>query len=311
LTFIAGFAFFNEVYVARLLPVWVYETAALFWPLVLLYFFLFPNGKPAPRRALWILAPILLMHAILQIAGFLLIVFPNPAAQSAFENVVGLVQALIIFAFLFILGCQIYRYRRVSTREEKQQTKWFIFGLVFFIGLSGLSEAFGSANPYADEIGLLIFVFLPISIGIAILRYRLFDIDILIRRTLIYSVLTVWLALFYLGAVIVLQQLFRAFTGAGDDVAIIISTLGIAALFNPLRHRVQDVIDQRFYRRKYDVQYVLAKFAKTARDEVELEKLTDELLNVVNDTMQPTHASLWLTASIDNATPRQTSGGAR
>jgi hypothetical protein len=299
LTFIAGFAFFNEVYTARLLPVWMYEVGALFWPLVLLYFFLFPNGTPVPRRALWILAPILLIHSVFQTAGFILIVFPNAAAHSEFEYIVGPLQALIIFAFLFILGSQIYRYRRVSTPEEKQQTKWFLYGFVFFIGLSTLSEAFGNANPFADEIGLLIFVFLPLSIGIAILRYRLFDIDIIIRRTLIYSIITAMLALFYFGSVVVLQQILRPLIGAESDLAIIISTLAIAALFNPLRHRVQDTIDHRFYRRKYDAQQVLARFAATARDEVELEKLTGELLNVVNETMQPTSASLWLKKTDD------------
>ena len=138
------------------------------------------------------------------------------------------------------------------------------------------------------------YVLLPLSIGIAILRYRLWDIDIIIRRTLIYSIITAILALFYFGAVIVLQQFFRSLTGAGDDLAIIVSTLAIAALFNPLRNRVQSSIDHRFYRSKYDAQQVLARFAQTARDEVELEKLTYELLRVVDETMQPSSVSLWL-----------------
>jgi len=135
---------------------------------------------------------------------------------------------------------------------------------------------------------------IPIAHGISILRYRLFDIDIIIRRMLIYSTITAMLALFYFGSVLVLQQILRPLIGAESDLAIIISTLAIAALFNPLRHRVQDTIDHRFYRRKYDAQKVLERFGVTARDEVELEKLTSELLNVVNETMQPTSASLWL-----------------
>jgi hypothetical protein len=133
----------------------------------------------------------------------------------------------------------------------------------------------------------------------------LWDIDIIIRRTMIYSIITATLGLVYFSAVIVLQQIFRSLTGAGDDLAIIVSTLAIAALFNPLRHRVQDIIDHRFYRRKYDAHQVLARFAATARDEVELEKLTGELLNVVNETMQPTSVSLWLKKTSDNGEMRK------
>jgi hypothetical protein len=139
-----------------------------------------------------------------------------------------------------------------------------------------------------------VLVIFPVSIGLAILRYRLWDIDFIIRRTLIYAVLTVLLAFFYLSGVVILQFFMRMLTGAGGDVAIIISTLGIAALFSPLRHRVQHAIDHRYYRGNYDAQRVLARFSETVRDEVELEKLTRALLDVVDETMKPTHLSLWL-----------------
>ena len=146
--------------------------------------------------------------------------------------------------------------------------------------------------------------FLPVmgvSLGIAVLRYRLFDIDIIIRRTLIYAVLTAMLALVYFGSVVLLQQFFRSLTGASQsEIATIISTLAIAALFNPLRHRVQGAIDLRFYRNKYDAQQVLARFAQAARDEVKLEKLTGELLNVVQDTMQPASVGLWMKQTKNN-----------
>ena len=146
---------------------------------------------------------------------------------------------------------------------------------------------------------------LPLCLAIAITRYRLFDIDLIIRRTLIYSLVTAALALVYFGGVILLQQLFRSLTGAGDDLAIILSTLTIAALFNPLRRRIQDVIDHRFYRRKYDAQQVLAGFAKTARDETDLGKLVQGLANVVDDTMRPESVSVWLKRDASGTRPLQ------
>jgi hypothetical protein len=134
----------------------------------------------------------------------------------------------------------------------------------------------------------------PLFLTLAILRSRLWDIDIIIRKTATYSVLTGLLALVYFGSVLVLQAVFSTLGGQRSEGVIVISTLAIAALFLPLRRRIQDAIDRRFYRRKYDAQKVLAQFAATARDETDLEKLTARLIEVVNATMQPAHVSLWL-----------------
>ena len=136
---------------------------------------------------------------------------------------------------------------------------------------------------------------LPLAIGVSIFRYRLYDIDIIINRTLVYGAVTVMLALIYVGSVVLLQQLFRTLVGQGNNqLAVVASTLAVAALFQPLRRRSQAIVDRRFYRRKYDAARTLQTFSARIRDEVDLDTLTGDLLAVVEETMQPAHVSLWL-----------------
>jgi hypothetical protein len=191
----------------------------------------------------------------------------------------------------------------------RQQIKWFVsvFAVLIVIFLFLMPRFLESESGLLDTssysvLGLFILlyqlVFIPIApffaVGNAILRHRLYDIDIIIRRTLIYSVLTGILAVIYFGGIIVTQQVFQSATGDVPDIAIVISTLLIAALFTPVRRRVQDTIDRRLYRRKYDVEQTLAAFQRNLRDEVDMETLKANLVGVVSDTMQPAKIALWV-----------------
>ena len=238
-----------------------------------------------------------------------------PAVQS---TLVG--SALIWLATLWVLvsamPAQIYRYRRVSTPLQRQQTKLVVFGIaVFLVGSAGSWLVAGYLLPtlvpaavpapgtgarllydfFGAELQVLPTLALPLTLGVAILRYRLWDIDVIVRRTLIYSIITALLALAYLGSVVVLQNTFGTLTGQRESPLVtVLSTLVIAALFAPLRGRVQAFIDRRFFRRKYDAARTLAAFGATLRDEVELDALSEQLLGVVDETMQPDSATLWI-----------------
>jgi hypothetical protein len=201
----------------------------------------------------------------------------------------------------------VLRYRR-SRGEERQQIKWIAFaasfvGLLYLIAMvcafifpSG--SWFQAGSPlWLDLLGyaaLISFTLVPIAVGFAVLRYRLYEIDIIINRTLVYGLLTVSLALVYFGGVTGLQRLLAPAVGQDGQLAIVASTLAIAALFNPLRRRIQELVDRRFYRRKYDARKTLEEFGAKLRDETDLEALNGELLAVVRETVQPEHVSVWL-----------------
>jgi hypothetical protein len=181
---------------------------------------------------------------------------------------------------------------------ERQQIKWLAyFAILMFVGFAFVAAGWFGSNwifLVGELLSIAAFNCLPVGVGIAILKYRLYDIDLLINRTLVYGALTGILALVYLGAVVALQALFRYLTGQGSQLAIVASTLAIAALFGPLRRRIQAFIDRRFYRRKYDVTKTLEAFSAKLRDETDLDALRADLVGVVGETMQPAHVSLWL-----------------
>ena len=299
-----------------LVAVWANQISAVLavFPFLLILL-LFPTGRPPSRR--WnglVVALVSLLMLFLPVVSFGRQLWPFSEAWSV-DNPIGVipdewVRALysiwqVVLGVLALL-CTVslfVRYKHGSV-VEKTQIKWIafassIFGLFYLVTIltlvaTGLGWA--SYDPVALAVQLpagLTGITIPVTIAIAILRHHLFDIDIIIRRTLVYSTLTLMLALVYVGCIVVSRTLIAPFVG-GSELAIVASTLAIAALFNPLRRRIQNFIDRRFYRRKYDAAKVLAAFATTARDETDLERLTAELLHVVNQTMQPEFVGLWL-----------------
>ena len=200
------------------------------------------------------------------------------------------------------MNSQPSRYDRLLTIcIERQQTKWFLVGFGLIVALTSVTvslDATGRGGILNDIGDVLLWMPLYFGLAIALLRYRLWDIDVIIRKTLVYTVVTTLLALIYFGGVILLQRLVGSLTDvAQSPLAVVVSTLAIAALFTPLRRRIQDIIDRRFYRKKYDAAQVLAQFAVTARDETDLDALTTELARVVQETLQPEGVSVWLKES--------------
>ena len=271
---------------------------------------LFPTGRPISRRWNWAVyfgVSVVALFAILITFAQELAPNTDPVPWSV-ANPIGFLKSewinaivgpvLILFP-LWIILCAVsllVRFRR-SKMVEREQIKWLFYaGAVFvvFYAPSFIGNTYSQAENLWNlllPIGMSTF---PVAIAIAILRYRLYDIDIIIRRTLQYAILTGLLALVYFGSVVLLQGLVGNLTGEQSPFVIVLSTLVIAVLFNPLRIRVQDFIDHRFYRKKYNAERALAKFAATARDEVDMENLSTALLSVVEEAMQPEQVSLWL-----------------
>ncbi len=270
---------------------------------------LFPNGRLPGARWRWFAR----LSAFLTLVGAVLAAFsPGPIAVGlpAIRNPLGIEglpnaykQVQVLMLVLIAVAVVSLLVRRLYARGvERQQTKWFTY--VTAVAASGAILKFIISEPldlvWLGQVGhalvLLGLAGIPISMGIAITRYRLYEIDIIINRTLVYGALTAMLAAVYLGVVAATQAIFRALTGQEEQpqLVIVASTLVIAALFTPLRRRIQSFIDRRFYRRKYDARKTLEAFSATLRDETDLEALNNELVGVVRETMQPAHASLWL-----------------
>jgi hypothetical protein len=236
-------------------------------------------------------------------------VIANPIGVAATGNLLEspVVPALIILLVVLAaaaFGSLVIRFRR-SRGEERQQLKWFTYAAAL-VPLSVVGDALPA--PVGDLATALPIVFLPVATGIAILRYRLYDIDRLINRTLVYGLLTTLLAGVYGGVVLILGQAFSSMGRDTPSWAVAGATLAVAALFQPARRRIQAVVDRRFNRRKYDAARTVEAFSVRLRDEVDLDALSADLLAVVDQTMQPTKATLWLRPSAQARPPGQGSG---
>ncbi len=282
---------------------------------------LFPDGRPPSRRWWWVAwlgalsigLNFVMAVILLWPERGLALVRPEGPAEEGTSHVMFVVVEFVAFPLMLVAGLGavvslFFRFRR-ARGDEREQIKWFVsasvLSLVFVFAWNFLLDAEGALlQASLALLSLTLAPAIPIATGIAILRYRLYDIDRIINRTLVYGTLTALLALVYLGGVTTTQAIFRTLTGQEEQpqLAVVVSTLAIAALFNPLRRRIQAFIDRRFYRSKYDAAKTLEAFSAKLRDETDLEALNNELVGVVRETMQPAHASLWLrpdTASKD------------
>jgi hypothetical protein len=278
-----------------------------------LVFLLFPNGRLLSRRwrlVVWLdlIAVVCLFAWALEpgpLGNLGLVRIANPfgvEGLAALLGTLGMVGLFITLVVTVVGGISlVVRFRR-ARGVERQQIKWFAFSGVIFCTVFAIGPLLWSLpeSPGTEWIWTVLFLLgastIPVAVGIAILRYRLYDIDILINRTLVYGALTIMLALVYFGGVTATHTIFRVLTGQAEQsqLAIVVSTLVIAALFNPLRRRIQGFIDRRFYRSKYNAAKTLEAFSAKLRDETDFDALNAELVGVVRETMQPAHISLWL-----------------
>jgi hypothetical protein len=267
----------------------------------ILFGYTFPSGTFFPRwtRPLMVVATITVI---------LLAFYPTARLFSSSGSREAYWLSFVTLAlFATALWAQISRYRHLSSALEREQTKWVVFGfsilVVEMLGF-GLAPQFFPAlgQPGRLEVfyivtnGLasaVVAVVLAVAFGVAILRYRLFDIDVIINRTLVYTALSVTLGTIYVSGVLLGEFLLRPLTPE-SDIAVALSTLAVVALFQPIRRRIQDNVDRRFFRRKYDAERTITSFRAIARNEVDLDRLNAELMRVIHETMQPSHVSLWL-----------------
>jgi hypothetical protein len=270
-------------------------------------FYIFPNGRFIPGWTRWL--------AVISLAFGVMLVLPGIDPPADFADLRGPLDFILIAILLAWLGsgavAQVFRYRYVSTQVEKQQTKWVVLGFagvflsfaIVFLPLLFLPSLRLSGNSrliyflWVIPTTPISLFFIPLSITVSILRYRLWDIDFLLRRTLAYTLLTSILAIVYFDGVVLLQLAFRLFWQETTQAAIVISTLTIAVLFTPLRRRIHAGIDRRFYRRQYSVERTMNAFSDSLCDEVDVDQLVAQITGVVDETMQPVHVSIWLKKS--------------
>jgi hypothetical protein len=223
----------------------------------------------------------------------------HPLGTEVATDVINPVET-IVYALGLIAAASLLARLRGSKGVERQQVKWFTYAVAVLATSATLAyvvfESIGVVwlGWVSSVLVIVGVVGLPVAVSIAILRYHLYNIDLIINRTLVYGSLTAVLAVLYFGSIVVLQLLFRALSGEGSQFVVVASTLAIAALFNPLRRRIQGFMDRSFYRRKYDAVKTLATFSAKLRDETDLDALSDDLVGVVRETMQPAHVTLWL-----------------